>query len=257
MTRNSPRHPRLCIGCSGWNYKSWRGPFYPPDLPASRWLSWYAEHFQTVEINNSFYRLPERETFASWKTQAPPGFVFAVKASRFLTHMKQLRNPEEPIERLFSRARGLGRKLGPVLYQLPQRLRLDLDRLVPFLEALPRGVQHVIEFRHPSWYVPAVFGLLDQHRVALCLHDKEGSSLDGPFVGPFVYVRYHGTSGRYHGSYGDEVLAGWAERLTAAWRQGRDVYAYFNNDPGAEAVRNAQTLQQKARAHLKLTLNPI
>jgi uncharacterized protein YecE (DUF72 family) len=180
--------------------------------------------------------------------------VFAVKASRFLTHMKQLRHPGEPIDRLFSRARGLGRKLGPVLYQLPERLHCDLGRLVPFLEALPARRQHVIEFRHPSWYVPRVFALLEHHRVALCLHDKAGSALDRPFVGPFVYVRFHGTSGRYHGSYSEDVLAGWAERLAEVWRGGRDVYVYFNNDPDAEATRNAATLQRQARALLNETL---
>ena len=239
------RPARLCIGCSGWNYKSWRGPFYPESMPASKWLDHYTAHFGTVEINNSFYRLPEASVFASWRERVPPGFVFAVKASRFLTHMKRLRDPDEPIARLFERATALGETLGPVLYQLPGSMQQDLPRLDTFLRALPAGVQHVLEFRHPSWYTPEVYALLERYRVALCLHDKDGSAIDGPFVGPFVYIRFHGTTGHYHGSYADETLAAWAHRLVGAWRSRRDVYAYFNNDPNAEAVRNATTLQEE------------
>jgi uncharacterized protein YecE (DUF72 family) len=239
------RPPRMCVGCSGWNYKSWRTRFYPTTLPASQWLTWYAQRFHTVEINNSFYRLPAPETFAAWREQTPADFIFAVKASRFLTHMKQLRDPEEPLERLFSRARRLGRKLGPVLYQLPARLECDLGRLEPFLKALPPRVQHVIEFRHPSWYVPPVFERLEHHHVALCLHDKEGSTIHEPFLSPFIYVRFHGTSGHYHGSYADHVLKQWARRLAAASTDGRDVYAFFNNDVNAEATRDATTLKEE------------
>ena len=240
--------PQLRVGCSGWNYKHWRGTFYPAELRQADWLEYYVRSFDTVEINNSFYRLPEADTFAAWREGTPPGFLFAVKASRFLTHMKQLRDPDEPIERLFSRARALGPKLGPVLYQLPARLRFDLGRLEPFLEALPPRIQHVIEFRDPSWYVPAVFERLERRGVALCLHDMEGSAIDRPFVGPFVYVRFHGTNGRYFGSYSDAMLMSWAHRLADAWRAGRDVYAYFNNDPNADATRNAATLTQQLRA---------
>ena len=247
----------MCIGCSGWSYKSWRGRFYPADGPASEWLPRYAQRFTTVEINNSFYRLPDADTFAAWRAQTPSSFVFAVKASRFLTHMKQLRDPAEPIERLFSRVKWLGRKLGPVLYQLPGRLRLDLQRLEPFLAALPPRVQHVIEFRDPSWYVDPVFKCLERHHVALCLHDKEGSTLAEPFVGPFVYVRFHGPSGRYHGSYSADVLSEWANRCASQWRGGRDVYAYFNNDADAEATRNAMTLHQRVEELIAPTAAPV
>jgi uncharacterized protein YecE (DUF72 family) len=236
--------PRLRVGCSGWNYKSWKGLFYPSALPASKWLPHYAARFDTVEINNTFYRLPEAPTFAAWRAQVPAGFVFAVKASRFLTHMKRLRDPREPIERLFSRAQTLGPSLGPVLYQLPGNFHIDLPLLEAFLRALPRGIQHVLEFRDRSWYVDETFECLERHGVALCLHDKEGSEISEPFVGPFVYVRFHGTSGRYHGSYSDPMLAAWATRLVGRWRSGCDVYAYFNNDPDAVATRNAETLKR-------------
>ena len=242
MRRWPPR-----IGCSGWNYASWRGTFYPRDVPARAWLEYYAERFDTVEVNNTFYRLPERATFAQWSRRAPPRFLMAVKASRFLTHMKRLRDPEEPLDRLFSRASALGAHLGPVLYQLPARFTIDLARLDAFLSALPRRVGshrvlHVMEFRDPSWYVAETFDVLKEQRVALCLHDKAGSRLDGPFDGPFVYVRFHGTSGHYQGSYPEATLEGWARRLAEQVRDGRRVFAYFNNDPGAAAVENARTL---------------
>ena len=236
--------PRLRVGCSGWNYKSWKGRFYPAGLAASKWLPYYAERFDSVEINNTFYRLPEAQTFAAWRAQVPAGFLFAVKASRFLTHMKRLRNPEEPIERLFARVKPLGRRLGPVLYQLPGTLQFDLSLLDTFLRALPRRIQHVVEFRHRSWYVDATFDCLERHGASLCLHDKEGSEITEPFVGPCVYIRFHGTSGRYHGSYGDTALSAWAKRLVARWRDGADVYAYFNNDPEAVATQNAVTLRR-------------
>jgi uncharacterized protein YecE (DUF72 family) len=247
MQSGSTFRPR--VGCSGWNYASWRGRFYPRGLGAAHWLEYYASQLDTVEVNNTFYRLPERSTFASWREQVPSGFLIAVKASRFLTHMKRLLDPDEPITRLFSRATALGRHLGPVLYQLPATLRIDLPRLDRFLRGLPRSrrgapFRHVIEFRHPSWYVSEVFALLTRRRVALCLHDKHGAEIGEPFVGPFVYVRFHGTSGRYHGSYPPRQLDRWARRLAEQTQEGRPVFAYFNNDPNAVAVANALTLRR-------------
>jgi uncharacterized protein YecE (DUF72 family) len=196
------RTPPPRVGCSGWNYRSWKGRFYPERLPAAQWLRFYAQHFDTVEVNNTFYRLPESPTFEAWRAQTPDGFLMAVKASRFLTHMKRLRDPAEPLERLFTRAGVLGDRLGPVLYQLPANFHIDLERLDGFLRAVPsswngRRVRHVMEFRHRSWYVADTFELLTQRKVALCLHDKLDSAIDRPFVGDFVYVRFHGTSGRY------------------------------------------------------------
>lgn len=246
---HSPR-----VGCSGWNYKSWRGRFYPADLPATRWLDYYTARFDTVEINNTFYRLPEHATFVSWRAQVPPEFLFAVKASRYLTHMKRLLDPEEPIKRLFSRVAGVGRRLGPVLYQLPPGMKIDLPRLDHFLRALPRSSSatrlHVVEFRDPSWYVADTFELLTRRRAALCLHDKIGSTIKEPFVGPFVYVRFHGTTGHYHGSYSDRELDRWAHVLAEHAKEGRRVFAYFNNDPDAVATANAQTLRDMLMALL-------
>ena len=171
----------------------------------------------------------------------PNGFVFAVKASRFLTHMKKLKDPEEPVERLFSRMRALGRHLGPVLYQLPTGWKADLQRLEQFLQVLPRA-RHVIEFRDPSWYVDEVYELLERHRVSLCLHDMRDSASGRLRIGPIVYVRFHGPSGRYHGGYSSEALQSWADWLRVQLDGGVDVYAYFNNDVGGHAPRDALTL---------------
>lgn len=235
--------PDVRIGCSGWQYKHWRGNFYPANLPVSRWLTYYAEHFDTVEINNSFYRLPEAETFAAWRSRVPPGFIYAVKASRFITHMKKLKDPDDPLRLFFSRARHLGRALGPVLYQLPPRWPLNLDRLNRFLAALPKHRRHVIEFRDPSWHVGAVFDTLRRHGVALCLHDMEGSATGRQLVGPFVYARFHGPA-KYRGTYPDDQLADWAEWCAARIAEGIPVYAYFNNDIGGHAPRDAIRLRE-------------
>src|SRR4051812_12516913 len=180
------------VGCSGWEYKHWRGDFYPSEIPKTAWFDTYASVFDTVEINNSFYRLPEASTFARWAERAPKKFLFAVKASRFLTHMKKLKDPEEPLERFFERARELGPHLGPVLYQLPPGWKVDVARLDGFMRALPRDARHVCEFRDPSWYCDEVMALLRAHGVALCLHDMRGSATARVRLASFVYVRFHG-----------------------------------------------------------------
>jgi uncharacterized protein YecE (DUF72 family) len=243
------------IGCSGWNYAAWRGHFYPADLPASQWLARYSSSFDTVEVNNTFYRLPEAATFALWRRQTPSRFLMAVKASRYLTHLKRLKEPVEPVTRLFARCSELGTKLGPVLYQLPGNFHRDLVRLEAFLQALPqrvlldsvrrrRTIRHVIEFRHPSWYVAETFALLERYGVTLCLHDKLGAAITEPVVGPAFYVRFHGASGHYAGSYDNRTLVSWAARIVEQAKCGRPVYAYFNNDPNAVATENAMTLKQ-------------
>jgi uncharacterized protein YecE (DUF72 family) len=232
------------IGCSGWEYKHWRGDFYPTELPRTRWFEHYAATFDTVEINNTFYRLPEERTFAAWAARAPARFLFAVKASRFLTHMKKLKEPEEPLDRLFTRMRPLVRHLGPVLYQLPPGWKCDAARLEHFLQALPKGVRHVLEFRDPSWYGDGIMALLEQFGVALCLHDMRGSASERARVGPFVYVRFHGAAGNYGGGYSEARLSGWADWLNVERAAGADVYAYFNNDVGGHAPRDARTLRR-------------
>ena len=241
---------QIRIGCSGWQYKHWRAGFYPADLPQARWFAHYATQFDTVEINNSFYRLPPPDTFAKWREQAPRRFVYAVKASRFLTHMKKLKDPEEPLVRFFDAATKLGRNLGPVLYQLPPGWKLDIDRLEHFLRALPKGYRHTIEFREPSWYDGRVYELLARYRVALCLHDMQGSATDRMVVGPFVYVRFHHGTARYGGRYADDRLDDWADWLVERIGDGLDVFAYFNNDTGGHAPRDAVRLRD--RIHVRL-----
>ena len=237
---------RIRVGCSGWNYAAWAGSFYPAQLRQDDWLGYYAERFETVEINNSFYRLPARETFAAWRRQTGRTFCFAVKASRYLTHLKRLRDPDEPVARLFERARGLGSQLGPILYQLPPQQAVDLPRLDRFLAALPpvrtRGVP-VIEFRHASWYVPETFARRAARGVSVCLHDHRDAPYAGPWTGPLLYVRFHGTSGRYAGRYDTSHLEPWAERLHHAAAAGHEGYSYFNNDPDASAPENALMLK--------------
>ena len=233
--------PELRIGCSGWQYRHWRGDFYPLELPAARWLTRYAQAFDTVELNNSFYRLPPAGAFRRWRESTPAGFLFAVKASRYLTHMKKLKDPEEPLGRFFEAARELGPKLGPVLYQLPPRWPANIERLRTFMAALPPGVRHVMEFRDPSWYAPAVLDVLREAGVALCLHDMPGSATGRARVGPFVYVRFHGVT-RYGGRYGDETLGGWAAWMAEQLAAGHAVFAYFNNDVGGHAPRDAARL---------------
>ena len=236
---------RARIGCSGWIYEHWRGDFYPGGLPQKLWLEHYAAVFDTVEVNNSFYRLPERSTFEAWAARVPRNFLFAVKASRYLTHMKKLKDPAEPTGRFFDRAAGLGRKLGPVLYQLPPRWPRDLERLEGFLRQLPRGRLHAVEFREKSWYHDDVFEALRRAGAALCLHDMPGSGPPRICPGPFVYLRFHGAGARYGGRYPDATLARWACWIAERLEDCRDVYAYFNNDSGGHAPRDAVRLRKR------------
>ena len=261
LRRSPPKHPTGAkvatgqpgvgarVGCSGWQYKHWRGDFYPASLPQNRWLEYYAQHFDTVEINNTFYRLAEASSFQQWRRRAPRGFEYAVKASRFLTHMKKLKDPQEPVERFLERARYLGPSLGPILFQLPPHWSLNVERLETFLAALPPRRRYAIEFRDPSWYAEAVLARLASHRVALCLHDMTGSESGKVVTGPFVYVRFHGSQGarKYSGTYSDDALDEWAEWLSQPLRDGLPVYAYFNNDAGGHAPRDAVRLRDKIR----------
>src|SRR5262245_36680849 len=237
------------IGCSGWQYKHWRGHFYPADMHQLDWLEYYAERFDTVEVNNTFYRLPDAATFTAWQRRVPRRFTYAVKASRYLTHMKKLKEPAAPLALFFSRARELGRTLGPVLYQLPPRWPLNVERFATFLRALPRRRRHAVEFREPSWYVDEIFTLLARHRVALCLHDMAGSASGIRAVGPFVYARFHGPQ-KYNGRYPDAALERWADWLAGRAREGVPVYAYFNNDTGGHAPRDATRLRDLIAARI-------
>lgn len=235
------------IGCSGWLYRHWRGAFYPDKLAMKRWFDHYASVFDTVELNTSFYHLPKPETFEKWRDQAPPGFRYAVKASRFITHIKKLKDCAEPVELLLSRARNLGPTLGPILYQLPPRWRCDRERIEAFIDLLPRDLTHVFEFREKSWICEEVLALLDEHGVSFCDHDMPGSATPRWVAGPIAYVRFHGGEGKYWGRYSDEGLLSWTDWIVEQARGGRDVWCYFNNDIEAHAIHDALTLHAMVR----------
>lgn len=243
--------PRVRIGCSGWHYRDWRGRFYPPGMPKSQWLERYSSHFDCVEVNNSFYRLPEASTLARWRDIVPSRFLFAVKASRYLTHILRLRDPGAPLQRLLDRVVELDGTLGPLLYQLPPRWMPDEQRLEEFLEALPRTVEiaghrrrlhHVVEFRDPRGYEPAVLRRLERHGVAVCMHDMAGSESPRVVTGPIAYVRFHGYHARYGGSYPPRVLRDWATWLRRLSRT-TTTFVFFNNDVQGHAVTNATALR--------------
>ena len=227
------------IGTSGWVYKDWKGPFYPPEVPGRAWLEWYAGRFSTTEINGSFYRLPSEACVAGWARRAPPGFVFAWKASRFITHNKKLKDVADSLQLVFGRMDPLGEHFGPVLFQLPPQLHLNRERLASFLALLPRHRRCTVEFRHPSWYEPAVMDLLHDHDVALCISDHAAAPSPWEVTASFLYLRGHGPTGRYFGRYEDATLAQWAGRMADF---GGDVYGYFDNDIKSAAPQDASTL---------------
>jgi len=238
------REGRLRIGTSGWVYKDWKGVVYPAKLPQGRWLAHYASLFDTVEVNNSFYRMPSDAAFHLWARHVPPGFLFAVKASRFITHMKRLKEPEGPVELFLGRARELGEHLGPILYQLPTDWRADLGRLRHFLSILRSDLTHVVEFRDPTWYTAPVRSALTARGVALCIHDLRGETIPEWLTARAIYIRFHGpTSKAYAGRYSLARLRDWAKRIKRWRRAGHDVYAYFNNDNFGHAAANARELR--------------
>lgn len=235
------------IGCSGWSYKHWRGIFYPQGLPQKRWFGRYAEEFDTVEINASFYRLPLAATFDGWREKAPEGFRYALKVNRFITHLKKLVGVEDEVDRFIDLARRLGQTLGPLLYQLPPSLHKDLPRLDRFLSRLPHDMEHVVEFRHPSWYDDEVRALLDRHQVGFVAHDLRGLISPRWATGRTAYVRFHGSGGRYSGRYSDDSLLEWTDWCLQQARSARSVWCYFNNDIHGHAIEDARTLKSMVR----------
>jgi uncharacterized protein YecE (DUF72 family) len=237
------------IGCSGWNYRDWRGVLYPPGCPTRRWLERYASRFDTVEVNATFYRLPSRQAVANWVAQTPPGFCFALKASRYLTHVRRLSNVEQGIETLEQRIAPLREagRLGPVLWQLPENFHRDDKRLEGLLRALPDG-RHAIEFRHESWFSTDVLAALREHEVALVLADHPQRPFQShEATASWRYLRFHyGSRGR-RGNYSKRELDAWAQRI-ARWSEGGELFAYFNNDWEGFAPRNASYLSERTEA---------
>ena len=236
----------LFIGTSGWQYASWKGRFYPQDVPQRAWLEHYAQRFQVVEVNNAFYRLPEASTFEGWARRTPEDFVVGVKASRYLTHIKRLNDPAEPVARFLERATRLGPKLGPVLVQLPPNLAADHGRLEDTLARFPSEVRVAVEFRHDSWYTEETRSILEARGAALCLADSPRRTTPVWRTAGWGYLRLHEGTGSPRPCYTEAALEGWARRLIDEWSADEDVYVFFNNDPLACAVRDAIVFAQAA-----------
>ncbi len=233
------------IGTSGWNYKHWaNGRFYPPGLAQKHWLSFYAGRFGTVELNSTFYRLPSAETFVHWAATVPEGFIFATKASRFITHIKRLKEPEASVQLFLSRLSKFGRKSGPILFQLPPQMKADRARLEGLHRCLRRkkALRVALEFRHESWLTNEIYDLVEKAGWTVCLADGPEFKRETPLLGPFCYIRRHGATARYASCYSDAQLSKDADFITAAARTGKDVYIYFNNDAEGYATQNALTL---------------
>jgi uncharacterized protein YecE (DUF72 family) len=239
----------ILVGTSGWQYQSWRGGFYPDGLPQRQWLEHYAGAFATVEVNNAFYRLPDRSVFADWRDRTPDDFVVAVKMSRFLTHVRRLRDPAEPVARFLGRARALEGKLGPVLLQLPPTLVADRVALEGVLAQFPAGVRVAVEPRHRSWWTETIRQTLNTHNAALCWADRLGRPVTPLWrTADFGYVRLHEGRAQPWPRYGRRALESWLERIADAWSPASDVFIYLNNDAGGAAVIDAAALAAAARA---------
>jgi len=234
--------PEYYVGTSGWHYDDWRGLFYPQELAKSKWLEFYARHFNTVELNNSFYRLPSEKAFDNWREASPAGFIFAVKVSRFITHIKRLKNVEEPLQNFLERADLLNNKLGPLLYQLPPNMKRDDERLKAFLITLPVRYRHVFEFRHGSWFDDGVFNILRRYNAGWCVFDMPALTSPVVATADFAYIRFHGSTGLYWSNYSDKELSSWAKRIAKLGENLKAVYIYFNNDVAGYALSNAKTL---------------
>lgn len=232
------------IGTSGWSYEHWRGLFYPEGLASRKWLEYYSQYFDTVEINSSFYRLPKAETFSNWRKRVGSGFVFSVKASRFITHVKRIKDVEEPVENFIERAVNLKEKLGPVLFQLPPNMKADTGRLRNFSLALPKNNRYVFEFRNDTWFMPEVYDILREAGAAVCISSSPVFPVTFEVTAGFVFLRMHGGQVLYGSDYPDEELKYWADKLREWAAGGLDAYVYFNNDANAYAIKNALKLKQ-------------
>ncbi len=240
---------RIHIGTSGWSYEHWRGPFYPKNIKTGTYFDFYSSRFDTVEINNSFYQLPEKETLEKWKHQAPDDFIFSVKASRYITHMKKLKDPREAVKKFFERIKTLNGKQGPILFQLPPKWKANAGRLDAFLSQLPNGYRYTFEFRDPDWFSRDVYQVLEKHNAALCIYGMGDYDSPRETTADFVYVRLHGPEGNYKGQYSIETLSGWAGAFYSWMLSGKDIFCYFDNDDRGFAATDALKLKDMLSAH--------
>jgi len=232
------------IGTSGWHYDHWKGPFYPQELYKRSFIEYYAERFTTAEINNSFYRLPSSQTLINWRDTVPEGFLFTVKASRYITHMKKLKDPEKPVSVFFRAVAVLGAKMGPILFQLPPHWHFNPERLDDFLGLLAPDYQYAFEFRDETWFNDETYSILAENEAAFCIYDLAGRQSPKEVTADFVYVRLHGPNGAYQGRYTKGSLSGWAGAFSTWADQGKEIYCYFDNDEAGYAAENALELQE-------------
>ncbi len=236
---------KIHIGTSGWNYKHWIGKFYPEDLKQKDWLQFYIDKgLHTVELNNPFYHLPTKKTFENWNKQAPRDFIFAVKASRYITHMKKLLEPEKSLKNFISNVKGLNEKLGPVLFQLPPRWKYNSSRFKEFLQSLPENFRYTFEFRNETWWNDEALNLLNEYKCAFCIFELAGQITPNEVTTDFVYVRLHGPGNKYQGKYDTKTLTTWKNNFLKWHQQKKAVYCYFDNDDSAYAAENAIELNE-------------
>jgi uncharacterized protein YecE (DUF72 family) len=239
----------IFIGTSGWYYPHWKGPFYHTDTKQKDFLAYYIKYFHTVEINNSFYQLPAQTTFKLWRQTVPDNFVFAVKASRFITHMKKLKDPHKTTPNFFERVDTLAEKLGPILFQLPPRWKGNPDRLKSFLKALPKKYKYSFEFRDPTWFNEDIYQLLAKYNAAFCIYEFDRRLSPKKVTADFVYIRLHGPHGPYQGQYNQKVLSKWAQDILRWVREKKKVFCYFDNDQAGYAAKDAIKLQEMIFKH--------
>lgn len=232
----------IYIGTSGWNYDHWKGAFYQEDLPDEKLLEYYCDKFKTVEINNTFYQLPEKKILIKWKDTVPDDFVFSVKASRYITHMKNLKDPEDSLPSFLRRIDVLGDKLGPILFQLPPKWDLNIERIEKFIKALSSDYRYAFEFRDSNWFDDRIYEALEKRNLSFCIYEMQQKKSPQKITSNSVYIRLHGPDGKYKGKYDKEYLKKWAEKIKNWGKDGKEVYLYFNNDQSGYAPQNAMEL---------------
>ena len=237
------------IGTSGWMYNHWKGPFYPEKFPNNKMLRYYVNHFETVEVNSTFYRLPSANTVQKWMDETPEHFIFAIKANQFITHRKYLKDGQETTKKFFEVIKTLKHKLGSILFQLPPNWRVNLERLTAFVEILPKNYFFTFEMRNPSWYVQDVFDLFKEFNIALCIHDFTGDLLIDKITANFIYIRFHGPKGLYYGKYSTDHLNQWGEKINGWLKQNIKIFVYFNNDAHGWAIENALEMKNLVKKY--------
>jgi len=238
--RKKPIH----IGTSGWYYAHWRGNFYPDEINSSEFLNYYIKKLNTVEINNSFYRLPDKSTLKDWHKKTPDNFIFSAKASRYITHVKKLKDPKKSTKKFFKTVEVLGKKLGPILFQLPPSWRPNPERLDNFLKVLPEKYKYTFEFRNSKWFNKKTYGILKKHKAAFCIYHLAGKLSPKENTADFIYIRLHGPKGAYEGSYKKSDLKKWVKNFLRWNKEGKEIFCYFDNDQAGFAVKNALELKE-------------